>query len=234
MNAKLFSSSSLLLALPTLAAILTVAPHAAADDAAAAPAPSPPAAEVRVTSDRENTTLLRLSRAGTGFGSVGGYNVAVAFESYEPLCTAPCTTSADPNGIYRIAGEGITPSSTFRLPGHTHADLRVHAGSSSKRWWGWASTYVGTALVVGGASFLIMDAISPATSYDVNTGKDERKTTFRDIGLIGLVSGAPFLVVGIVMLATSGTDVSTASGETLARHSPRPGKLSLSPTGLVF
>ncbi|WP_394840962.1 hypothetical protein LZC95_28285 [Pendulispora brunnea] len=230
MNAKLSSPSSLLLAIPTLAVLLTVAPDAAADGAA----PAPAAAEIRVTSDRENTTLLRLSGAGTGYGNVGGYGVAMAFESYEPLCTAPCTASADPNGIYRIAGEGITPSSVFRLPGRTHADLRVRAGSSSKRWWGWVSTYVGAALAVGGGTFLLLDAISPQTNYDVKTGEETRSTTFRDIGIIGLVSGAPFLILGIVMVATSGTDVTTASGEMLARRSPRPGKLSLSPTGLVF
>ncbi len=234
------SPSSRSFVLSTLAAsafAITLGSASRASAADTAPAPAPAAqTQIRVTSDRENTTLLRLAGAGTGYGSVGGYNVAVAFENYEPLCTAPCSVGADPNGIYQIAGEGITPSGKFRLSNPNDVDLRVHAGSSSKRWWGWTSTAFGAGFLTAGGTMLLLGALTDpkADSPDYASEKD-RASTYKNIGYIGLGTGAALLTLGIVLIATSGTSVTTASGQDVARRAPhRPGKLSLTPNGFTF
>src|ERR1700682_5651251 len=80
----------------------------------------------------------------------------MAFENFEPVCTAPCRAASDPNAIYIVAGEGVTPSPKFQLPPGPEASLRVHAGSKAKRAWGMVSLYGGVAVaVLGGGAFAL-------------------------------------------------------------------------------
>ncbi|WP_394827890.1 hypothetical protein [Pendulispora albinea] len=224
--------ASCALAASALALPLCASSNASAADLAPTAAAAAPTTPVRVVSDRPNTTLLRLSSSGTGYGN----GAALVYESFEPLCTAPCTVSVDPNGIYQVAGEGVVPSGKFRMTDRTRMDLRVSAGSTTKRWWGWMLTLFGCSFVALGGSSLLVGSLTGHVSNEVRD-KDQA-ATFRDLGIVGIGTGVTFLAIGITMFVTSATDVTTASGQEVARHAPRPDKpapsLSLAPLGLVF
>jgi hypothetical protein len=208
-------------------AVLAVAPIARAEKT--------PRIKVELQSDRENTTLLRMTRAGGVVGArVYGSVVGVA-EWYQPVCTAPCAVDADPNAIYRVAGRGVTPSDSFALPPASEkVGLRVRAGSSAVRAGGWLSVGLGAlAVATGGALFLVGSIMAPNASdavYENDPSRykrdDDRASTFRSIGLVSLGAGAAALALGIALVATSGTGVETDRGQTLA--------LSLGTDGIVF
>jgi hypothetical protein len=185
-----------------------------------------PKVRVDVQSDRENTTLLRMTRAGGFVGATSYGSVVGVAEWYKPVCVAPCEAEADANGIYRIGGRGVTPSDTFALPqGSDKIGLRVRAGSKTARGVGWLSVGLGaTAAAAGGMLLVFGSVLEPNASdaiYAHDAGRltrdEDRASTFRTVGFVSLGAGAALVALGIVLVATSGTDVATDHGQTLAR-----------------
>jgi hypothetical protein len=192
---------------------------------------------LEMTSDRPGTELYRIEGGATGIGWVGGRSLAMTIASFSRVCSAPCKTMVDPNATYFVAGDGITPSDRFTLAPKPHTlHLKVNAGSASQRSWGWVSSSLGlTGMIVGGTFILLGSLMSPDPSKSIYQGDpqglqrdQDRADTFKTIGYVSLGFGAGFLALGIVLVATSGTDVIDDSGTTIAR--PR---LKLRNTGLV-
>ena len=186
-----------------------------------------PSVHVVVDGDRPEVTLVRIMGMGmvqayTGYGTAYG-----AFEQSSPVCVAPCQADVDGNGMYRIAGAGVTPTGTFGLPasvpGQT-VSLHVHAGSLGAR-------VGGLWLIVGGVAFAVaggtLAAVAAATSNSL-TNEGGLLATGLVLGGIGVVA----LVIGIVLVAGSGTSVVTDQGFQVARHAPAKPRLTLS--GLTF
>jgi hypothetical protein len=160
------------------------------------------------------------------------------FESYAPVCMAPCEADLDANAMYRVGGKGVAASDTFALPrGQPRLALKVNAGSSSARGWGWASAVLGGTAIATGASFLLVSSMLSNSTDGTSAQQSMNNTndTFRTIGLVSLAGGAGLLALGIALIATNGTDVKTESGQTIGKAQiPLPGKLALSPSGIVF
>jgi len=181
------------------------------------PGPRQPPAVVHVwvTSDRDQTALLRVSgigRFGRGF-----------FEMLEPVCVAPCEVDADANALYQIGGPGVRPSRSFPLPrGESTVGLQVAAGSTAATVGGIILLSIGTVALTMGS----VVAILGATARSDGTGAETA-------GGITLGAGAALMAAGIVVIANNATDVRTDRGRELARAKTGAG-VSWLPNGFAF
>jgi hypothetical protein len=180
---------------------------------------------VTIDSDAPHTALYRIT--GHSIGLVvtqRGNTGAVSVTHFERICTAPCNRAVPAGDQYFVDAPGMSTSRPFELdPGK--AKLNVRGGNAFLRGLGfYGGVYLGgTALVTGGALALVGAISSSKTSQD----------TLLPIGL-GLVGGgAVALAAGILLVVMNGTDVETDDGRQLAT-APKPPKLRLTPTGLVF
>ncbi|MBX3188036.1 MAG: hypothetical protein KF819_13525 [Labilithrix sp.] len=219
---------------------IRVIPWAAIRSDAQRPAPPAPPAQgtVELNSNKDGTVLQKLVSTGTGYGYAGARAVAIAFEHYEPVCTAPCTAAYDPNGTYVVAGDGVTPSDKFHIPSEGGAPVKLHvdAGSATARAWGLTGLYTGIlGLVLGGTLVAVGSIVEPDPQSPRYTGgfagdfEDDknRAQTFRTVGFVSIGVGVVAMAFGIWGIASSGTEVSTDSGRVI-------GKPKLTPAGVAF
>ena len=185
-----------------------------------------PTVHVLIDGDRPGVTLVRITDMGvvsayTGYGTAYG-----AFEQTRPVCMAPCQADLDANGMYRIAGGGITPTSAFGLPASQPGQavrLHVHAGSIGAR-------VGGLWLIIGGISFAIAGGTLAALAAAESSISSDTGLLASGVVIGGL--GVVALVIGIVLIAGSGTSVVTDEGIPVARHAPARPRFTLD--GLTF
>ena len=137
--------------------------------------------------------------------------------SWRPVCVAPCKADLPHMATYRIRGEDIWTSDTFKLP-LTKSEFFVSAdaGSKSARIVGIVLTSVGGALTLAGHQVV-----------EKNTGGVEAA------GKVVLGGGVVMLLVGIVLTVSNGTDVSVVGRRGSARV-PIVESFSWTPNGFVF
>jgi hypothetical protein len=135
---------------------------------------------------------------------------------WETICSAPCDVQVPAHGMYRIAGSGSRPSSTFSLSSmHGRADLVVSPSSS-----GW---FVGgiVLLSVGGGVMLIgafIGLIASITSTVDTSGASSQIEatgwTMAGVGALGLVAG----IVAMASNAHSGVELHDAGAAPAPQH----------------
>ena len=153
--------------------------------------------------DDPRVTLFRLIEriefGGAVAGVAGVEIIPGLFVSQRPIseCAAPCNKSVDPRFLYRVAGDGITPSPSFRFPpGHSAYKLEVDAGSSSAHTAGVVLTTAGICLAALGGAFLAVAAVDRESPAVVPTA-----------GAVGGGVGLISMAVGIPLWLSSGTSV---------------------------
>ncbi len=176
--------------------------------------PQGPVARVQLDADKPGVTLLKV----TGFGIVHAYSAygsaTGGFMNFEPVCVAPCQANAEQNAMYRVAGDGVTPTSTFGLPAPA-PDGAVHrhvaAGSAGAR-------VAGIWLTVGGITLLVTGGMLAGLGAALN----DPTSPYSDMsGLIvsGLVTagvGVVLTAIGIPLIVSSGTNVVNEQGVPIA------------------
>jgi TPR repeat protein len=161
--------------------------------------------KIKLDTDNSQVTLEHVVSESVQMQQVGKYSVAVPVVATTTVCAVPCDSSLDPNWKYRVAGNGVSPSSSFML-GAQQGDsltLRVHAGSHSTQ-------VAGVSLTATGIVFAIIGAVV------LPLGIAQSKTPAEGVGGGSLGIGVAALIPGIVLLARSSTHVTTDSGRDLA------------------
>lgn len=146
------------------------------------------------------------------------------------ICRGSCEVPLAAAGLYKISGHGITDSSVFRMPqGQETLELRVDAGSSVDRTWGWVSMGIGVTSMLLGAAVLT----TTGTEVErIHNGKVDFRETRMDplIGYSMLGGGLALGVLGIWLVTSNSTDVTKANGVQLALGQ----SFQLTPSGLLF
>ncbi|HSQ64763.1 MAG TPA: hypothetical protein VLM85_16175, partial [Polyangiaceae bacterium] len=144
--------------------------------------------------------------------------------NFETVCMAPCQADVDANGMYRVAGDGVTPSSTFGL-GAPNGAMRLHvtAGSSGAR-------IGGIWLLIGGITLAVTGGLTAGLFAAINDPYTDM-TGWIVAGAVMAGVGVIMTAIGIPLIIGSGTSVVTDQGMPLAK---RPSKPHLTLSGLVF
>ncbi len=209
-----------------------VAPAAATP--VAAPAPSAPLPTVELRADDEHATIER--RLGTStYSGVPFADVSVAsIATWQQACVAPCQIQLDPHFTYRVAGDGLVPSSSFALPrsgDHVRVDAKM--GSQTGRLLGIGLTGIGALGVAAGG--LALGASPILESQDV--GSKGFRTAVLAGGVTVLAAGIVTGITGLYLWLSNGSsatpraDVATAS--TPAARSAASAKPRLLPSGAL-
>ncbi|MHB8417162.1 MAG: hypothetical protein ACYDCL_03740 [Myxococcales bacterium] len=156
--------------------------------------------------------LWRNSFSGIAFSSDYGYPTAVSNTARQPLCQVPCNLEVDVNAQYRIDGDGVNPSGAFWLPKEPSVALNVKAGSKGMRIAGKILTWVGAGFTTAG---LVSFGLSALASAPTAKTTGDPVDVFLDGGLLLTGVGVPMLVAGTIMWASSGTQITTDTGQTL-------------------
>lgn len=200
---------------------------AAARPAAAEPqAPSASAqTDVAVSSDWEDTAVLKHLGTSYGVGTVGGRTASVTTIHLERVCRAPCTAKLDTEGSYIVDAPGMN-AARFELPaGARRVDVKVKGASQTPLTLSYVGAVTGGVLALTGG--LLWGVLGSGT--DAATGKP------RDAGPWPMltIGGAVLLVGGITgLVALPRTRVETGEGGRLdaaAKKGPH-----LTPAGLAF
>lgn len=146
-------------------------------------------ARVRFTSDDENAMLQQHS------GRV-----------WKSLCRESCDMNLSVPTELRVAGNGVTSSDPFTLqPGRSfHIDANTAPGG--RNLWGWAVLGSGAILAGTGALMVSMDPVQGDSSLQT-------------LGAIELVVGGASMLIGLLLLANSTTDVAVT--QTASTHHPQ-------------
>jgi hypothetical protein len=184
---------------------------------------------LRLDSDDSQAKLYRLTEAGSLAVATSRGMAYGAYESYAPVCSVPCDTEVDPQGTYRIGGDGVTPTKAFELPALRGPDLRLHikAGSRPVRVLGLTGVYLGVASIVTGATLYLTGDLVNSHSVDGS------HSSLPTVGLVTLAVGAAVTVAGIVGVVESGTSVTTEGGDTVATNASKS-RWALTPGGVTF
>jgi TPR repeat protein len=181
----------------------TTAPQAAS--VVVRPAAPRGGVKIKLDTDNQQVTLEHVLSESVQMQQVGKYTVAVPVVATSTVCAVPCNSSLDPNWKYRVAGNGVSPSSSFML-GAQQGDaltLKVHAGSHGTQVTGVWLTATGIVFAAIGAVVLPL-------------GLAQGKTPAAAVGGGSLAIGLATLIPGIVLLTGSSTHVTTDSGRDLA------------------
>ncbi|HEY1954300.1 MAG TPA: hypothetical protein VGH28_01780 [Polyangiaceae bacterium] len=203
-----------------------LAPQPPAVTVQAAPPPVPvtqappagPSTHVMIDADEPGVTLLRVTGLGmvqatSSYGTTFG-----AFMSYAPICVAPCEANLETSGMYRVAGDGVTPTGTFSLPppsANGAMRLHVHAGSLGAR-------VGGLWLTVGGITIALAGGVLAGTAAALQSSQADLSGLLIG-GLVTAGIGVVMTAIGIPLIAQSGTSVFTDDGFRLARVRAIPG-----------
>jgi hypothetical protein len=186
----------------SLALVVLAFPTAALADEPAPASASAPAPLVMIDSTRPFTVIERRAN------EIRGWNMSfppsyVRTEQWETACVAPCLAPLDPNGVYRVGGGGVAPSSPFVLPRDPGLHLHVRAGSSF-----WHQTGIG-AFVVGGLTMVLGGVVAGSASSQSDA--HQTAITGAEIAAPGLA----VLALGAILWLTSASVVTTADGRVL-------------------
>ena len=165
---------------------------------------------------------LEQPQIGTGRAPLGqappAWGASNAYGPYwesdwERVCITPCQTQVATGGVYRVAGEGVTPSEAFPVrPGRMGLD--VAPGNESAKRLGSYMAVFGFLLAAAGGVFLgISLASNEKDSADAN-----RVATI--ISTAGLVGGGVLGISGVILTVVNNTDVRDESGKVIASGAP--------------
>lgn len=180
-----------------------------------------PGVGVELRTNDLNATLFQLRGEETRW--VVGYRYAgfVRYQSWDPICRAPCGVAVDPNGVYSIRGMRIVPSASFLLPSSGLVQLEVDAGHTGARAGGVVLTTFGGITTALGIIFTSLAGVGGTQGRSFLTG-----------GLTTLALGGGMLTGGIAILVATRTKVRTG-GLRLASVTPAwgggPAALALGP-----
>jgi len=173
--------------------------------------PPPDGVRVDISADSPNVRLVRVD---------GGQDTVI--------CAAPCGVVVPRNGEYQIGGDGVVRTSRFSVPAdRPDLQLKVQSGSNSQRWGG---------IVLGIAGYIAAGVGESLWSAERTTYDVAPNPRAREIGAAILISGVVAGTLGLVMIFTANTHVSTSSGVsfTYAAPSRRRMAIRLTPSGLEF
>ncbi len=132
-----------------------------------------------------------------------------AFGPWEDLCVGGCRKTLPTSGVYRVVGNGLTPTSTFYLtsgPSQVAADM----GSKPRLVLGSVLAISSIAPTIGGLALAV--AASTANTYTTTTTSPFKyvpvDNTGLDVAAIAVsVAAGVMLVAGVVLIATSVSSV---------------------------
>jgi hypothetical protein len=136
---------------------------------------------------------------------------------WKSLCREECEIAVAPSTELRIGGNGLDESSSFTAPAAGSARVDANTAPGDRYLWGWGFFGAGVVLVGTGA---IMIGISDGDSSG----------SLQATGAVELALGGAGVIAGLMLLATSMTDVSVRSGT--ARHPSQ--SVRLIPGGIAF
>jgi hypothetical protein len=216
-----------LLLSPVLLVALTA--QARADDAPAqapAPAATPPAqTHVTLRADDAHAALEKQTGSLTPPGPIATELGFAGVSTWQTVCAAPSGVAVDPHGVYRVAGDGLVPSSSFSLGSlRDRVTLDSRSGNAFMRVGGvLLAAGGGAAAVLGGGSFVT------ALVLDQNgTGSPLLRDSLRYGGLAVAGAGVVAAALGVYLYFTNGTTVRTDSGMQVG-SGPR-----VTPAGFTF
>jgi len=163
-----------------------------------APPPAPDGVRVTITADSPDVRLMRVDD-----------------DRDTEVCAPPCGAIVPRQGLYQIAGDGVVRTGKFAVP-KDRADLHlnVDSGSNLQRRAGIAIGILGYATVLAGETYL---------SYERSANVGGASSHARDITFGMVASGLVVGTVGLVLIFTASTHVTTSSGERFSHAAP-PGR----------
>jgi hypothetical protein len=165
-----------------------------------------PPRQVYVTIDTKNDDVELQRLAGVSHGYVAGYQATVV--AMERICKAPCNETVEVSDVsdFYLAGEGVVGGGKVDLFGKGDAvNIKVTGGSRGRRMGGLWGVVGGAAGIVAGGTFGLLglmmgDYDGSSKGMFVGSG-----AAFAGVGLVALI-------VGILLLPGSGSDISVERG----------------------
>jgi hypothetical protein len=152
-----------------------------------------PVVKVQFRADDERAALQKLGRDGEWFDA----------------CLAPCNGAVSATGTYRVAGDGIRASESFKLPPDK---VRIEAEVGTR-----GRTVGGAILAIGGGVIAYVGAIVFLVGLSTNAQSerdgssrvlsDEERDNLRTTGGLMVLGGGGAAVGGLFMLLNNKTDV---------------------------
>lgn len=231
-SARATERASALLPTPPTTPTTPTPPSPPSPSPAPAAAANEPTVLVELHANDGKATLERRTstQAFTGLGlpdlGIGGVT------EWETACVAPCTAAVSPRYTYRVAGEGLVPSSTFALPrGNTRLRLDADLGSSRGRVSGALLTLAGAGALALGAGGLIASPILSANDL----GSQGFRTGVLAGGIASVSIGAVLAAVGLTLWLTNDSTLRfEPNPSTTTAAAPRPMKLRWLADGFSF
>ena len=176
--------------------------------------------------DREGEDALSRSFRAEGSTSPTGPDPTQHGE-WRHVCVSPCDQVVDVRRDYRVAGEGVVPSTAFKL--QTTPDGRIglsaKTAGTGRRSAGYALIAIGALGTAGGIGLLVAGEITKNHA----DATPSRTTAFRAAGGAALGAGVVLLASGIAVAVLAKTHVKLETGVQIART-----PLYLSLSGLHF
>jgi hypothetical protein len=179
--------------------------------------PEEPTSQIVFRADDPRATLERQAPA-----MVDGHWVV----RWQLVCMTSCNAEVGTTGLFRVGGDGIRDSSTFRLrPEQGTISITAKTGSSSGLGWGLASVMAGG--VVGGSGAY---GIGHNPCADAECERGARVTAAASLVLGSLAVG-----VGLYLIFAKGTSVSVSeTPQATAKASGWLGPVRFERGGIVF
>ena len=196
------------------------------------PAPADPTVTVDLHANDGRATLER-RRATHTFSGLGMPDLGIGgVTEWEAVCVSPCATPVSRNATYRVAGDGLVPSSTFAIAGGTPR-LRLDAdlGSSKSRISGALLTLAGAGALVLGTGALVTSPILAANDL----GSEGFRTGLLGGGIATVSVGALLVAVGVTLWVTNDSTLRfepSPTGQTTAQRATPKGRWL--PNGFSF
>lgn len=197
---KVFRKALRLTSITTLVVFWTTSAHA--DESKPEPAAPPHGTTVDVVSDAPNATLEArtetLSPALPNVFDMGLLSVG----HWSHVCVAPCRSTLDPRRAYRIAGDGLVPTSQFSIASsESHVRVDAKMGSSTGRALGAVATGLGAGgILLGGLAL----GLSPVLASE-DVGSEGFRTAVLAGGAGVLAIGAIALGAGLITFLNNGS-----------------------------
>ncbi len=165
--------------------------------------PSSRATETETTVElhaNDGRATLERRRAMHTLGGLGLPDLGIGgVTEWEPVCTSPCAMPVSRRSTYRVAGDGLVPSSTFALPTGSRLRLDADLGSSKGRVSGALLTLAGAGALVLGTGALVTSPILAANDL----GSEGFRTGLLAGGVAAVSVGAILVAVGVTLWVTN-------------------------------
>ena len=148
----------------------------------------------------DGRATLERRRATHALGGLGLPDLAIGgVTEWEPVCTSPCAMPVSRRSTYRVAGDGLVPSSTFALPTGSRLRLDADLGSSKGRVSGALLTLAGAGALVLGTGALVTSPVLAANDI----GSEGFRTGLLAGGVAAVSVGAILVAVGVTLWITN-------------------------------